>query len=83
MNDNSSWFQKSIKSAKIIDIREQTIGRKIKPVFVIAVRREDETAYEITREYKDFFQLQCLILDSFPVEGGQTGLNRIIPCLPG
>jgi hypothetical protein len=83
MSENSSTFQTHVTTATIYDIREIILGHKTKPVFIITIQREDDTSYEITKEYKDFFDLQCSILDTFPVEGGQAGYDRIIPYLPG
>ena len=83
MNENCSDVGKHITSAIINDIREVILNRKTKPVFVITVQCWDKTSYEIAKEYKDFFDLQCSILDTFPVEAGQTGYDRIIPFLPG
>ena len=75
--------EKHVTSATINDIREVILGNKTKPMFIITVQCGDETLYEITKEYKDFFDLQCSILDAFPVEAGQAGYNRTIPFLPG
>lgn len=82
-DENSSNFPKQVISATICDIREIIFGRKSKPVFIITVQRGENTSYEITKEYKDFFELQCSILDTFTVESGKNGYERIIPYLPG
>ena len=81
MSENT--VQKHVVSASIYDTREMILGRKTKPVFIITVQRGNDICYEITKEYKDFFDLQCSILDTFPEEGGRNGFQRIIPYLPG
>ena len=83
MSANSTTFQAHVTSATIYDIHEIFLGRRSKPVFIITVQRGDDISYEITKQYKDFFDLQCSILDAYPVEGGQNGYERIIPYLPG
>ncbi|XP_028409924.1 SH3 and PX domain-containing protein 2A-like [Dendronephthya gigantea] len=83
---NSSNFPKHEISASICDIREIISGKKSKPVFIITVQSQfkgENASYEITKEYKDFFELQCSILDTFPVESGKNGYERIVPYLPG
>ena len=80
MSENT--FRKHVVSASIYDTREIILGSKTKPVFIITVQSGDDTCYEITKEYKDFFDLQCSILDTLP-EGGRNGFQRIIPYLPG
>jgi len=37
----------------------------------------------LCRYYEDFYNFQIALLATFPVEGGSTGQNRILPFIPG
>lgn len=74
-----------ITSASVDDIREEIErhNTKTKVMFLISVCWSGGRTSEILKCYKDFFHLQCSILDEFPVEGGRYNKIRTIPYLPG
>ena len=84
MSDIGKHFiDRLVTAATIQDIQEVILNGKTKIVFLLAVQRKDGESYRIMKGYKDFFDLQCSILDAFPLESGQSGYERIIPYLPG
>ena len=73
----------NVTSVSVDDIKEGIVGGKTKIMFVLSVCWCDERACKVLKCYRDFFDLQCSILDEFPVEGGQYNKERTIPYLPG
>eukprot|EP00050_Salpingoeca_kvevrii_P012696 m.24264 g.24264 ORF g.24264 m.24264 type:complete len:320 (-) comp4249_c0_seq1:208-1167(-) len=51
--------------------------------FVFQVLWQGQAAMTIKRTYDELFKFQCLLLDAFPDEAGNTGQPRTIPPLPG
>lgn len=44
---------------------------------------EDGRHRNLCRYYEDFYDFQITLLTTFPVEGGKTGGDRILPFIPG
>lgn len=72
-----------VVSADLVMIRERTRDKKKQYAFVFKVQWSDSSSTVVWRSYSEFFELQCLLLDSFPVEAGNKNESRIIPHLPG
>lgn len=76
-----------VVTAKLDSIKERWVGtktRKKQYAFVLHLQWSDGSSSIIWRSYKDFFDFQCGLLDSFPEEAGTVrGFVRSIPYLPG
>ncbi|GAB7355901.1 hypothetical protein MBLNU459_g6548t1 [Dothideomycetes sp. NU459] len=51
--------------------------------FVVEVALTDNTHWDLTRIYEDFYELQINLIKAFPEEAGNTGLPRTLPLMPG
>lgn len=76
-----------VVTAKLDSIKERWVGNKTRKkqyAFVLHLQWSDGSSSIIWRSYKDFFDFQCGLLDSFPEEAGTVrGFVRSIPYLPG
>ncbi|KAI0235907.1 SH3 and PX domain-containing protein 2A [Lamellibrachia satsuma] len=73
---------------QVIDVTLKDVEKRRQPtkhyVYVIRVQWSDNTVNVIYRRYSKFFELQSILLDKFPVEGGERNAkSRTIPYLPG
>ncbi|XP_051561253.1 SH3 and PX domain-containing protein 2A-like isoform X2 [Myxocyprinus asiaticus] len=74
---------RTVLDVKVVDVEKRRHPSK-HYVYLINVTYSDSTSHIIYRRYSKFFDLQMLILDKFPIEGGQKDpKKRIIPFLPG
>lgn len=51
--------------------------------FVVEVTLSDNTHWDLTRIYEDFYELQINLIKAFPDEAGATGAPRTLPLMPG
>lgn len=51
--------------------------------FVVEVRLTDNSHWDLTRIYEDFYELQINLIKAFPEEAGNTGQPRTLPLMPG
>ena len=51
--------------------------------FVIEVTLSDNTHWDLTRIYEDFYELQINLIKAFPEEAGNMGRGRTLPLMPG
>lgn len=51
--------------------------------FVVEVALSDNTHWDLTRIYEEFYELQINLIKAFPEEAGNTGLPRTLPLMPG
>lgn len=52
--------------------------------FIIDVSMEDGSRWELSRFYKDFYDLQISLIQDFPLEAGNVqGYERSLPFMPG
>lgn len=52
--------------------------------FIVEAVMEDGKYWELVRHYKDFYALQCNLMDKFPeVSGKVEGIRRTLPLMPG
>lgn len=51
--------------------------------FVVEVTLTDNTHWDLTRIYEDFYELQINLIKAFPEEAGNTGHPRTLPLMPG
>ncbi|KAJ8402757.1 hypothetical protein AAFF_G00364290 [Aldrovandia affinis] len=74
---------RTVQDVKVVDVEKRRNPSK-HYVYLINVTYSDSSSHVIYRRYSTFFDLQMLILDKFPIEGGQKDpKQRIIPFLPG
>lgn len=52
--------------------------------FVVECKLSNETHWDLSRIYEDFYELQINLINAFPEEAGQvSGKQRILPYMPG
>lgn len=51
--------------------------------FVVEVTLTDNSHWDLTRIYEDFYELQINLIKAFPDEAGNTGHPRTLPLMPG
>ncbi|CAK4032000.1 scd2 ral3 [Lecanosticta acicola] len=52
--------------------------------FVVECKLSNETHWDLSRIYEDFYELQINLINAFPEEAGQVaGKQRILPYMPG
>ncbi|EMR08120.1 hypothetical protein PNEG_03558 [Pneumocystis murina B123] len=96
-NDGSIGFStKSLDNTKLISNpyhnNEQVCvvsARVIKHVYInegyqylVHAEMENLCYRSLCRYYEDFYNLQVMLLEEFPVEAGRTGKRRILPYMP-
>lgn len=95
-NKNIDFLTKSRDNAKLIPRsyhnNEQVFvvsARVIKHVYIdeiyqyIVHAEMENTRYRsLCRYYEDFYNLQVMLLEEFPIEAGRTGKRRILPYMP-
>ncbi|KAG4304408.1 hypothetical protein PORY_002118 [Pneumocystis oryctolagi] len=50
--------------------------------YLVYAEMENSCYRNLFRYYEDFYNLQVMLLDEFPVEAGRTGKRRILPYMP-
>ncbi|KAF2091664.1 scaffold protein Scd2 [Saccharata proteae CBS 121410] len=51
--------------------------------FIVECEMEDGRFWELSRLYQDFYDLQIRLIQEFPLEAGQRGVERTLPYMPG
>ncbi|KAJ9669790.1 bud emergence protein 1 [Coniosporium apollinis] len=51
--------------------------------FIIECQMEDGRHWELSRLYQDFYDLQIALIQEFPLEAGNSGVERSLPYMPG
>ena len=72
-----------VVSAKVLSLAERA-DKRAKYVYEIETKWSDGSARRCFREYHDFFNFQCSLLNKYPEEAGMVkGSSRTVPYLPG